>query len=394
VITRPIKTMSRPVATEPSVSRLRAAGCVALLAALSACATRQPPQYSAVQEARQYEARAIQHNYVPPGPPGDPWGPYIAEAAAKYDVPDHWIREVMRAESSGQVYETSEPGAMGLMQVMPQTYDELRQRYALGDDPYDPHDNVMAGAAYMRELYDLYGSPGFLAAYNAGPGRFDDYLSRNRPLPDETRHYVAKIAPNLLGTFPQRLSPASEVAMNQIPMDIPPGPRYPRQRAAPVEVADNRSGRYGTLYHAWTPATAQLVEPPRPVVPLPLPPPVPFQYAANSQPARHGGFHVIPQAVAETVPLRHGGPLTGAWAIQVGAFVNEGEAHSAAEAARGQAHEMLAGATPTVGPVKQPKGTLYRARLTGLSREAAIQACEKLSRGRGACIVISPDARS
>ena len=91
----------------------------------------------------------------------------------------------MTVELGGQQYQngqliTSQVGAMGLMQVMPQTYDELRERYPLGDDPFDPHNNIFAGAAYMREMYDMYGSPGFLAAYNAGPHRLDDYLSNQR----------------------------------------------------------------------------------------------------------------------------------------------------------------------------------------------------------------------
>ena len=59
------------------------------------------------------------------------------------------------------------------MQIMPQTWAELRARYGLGTDPYDPHDNILAGAAYIRELHDRYGAPGFLAAYNAGPGRYE-----------------------------------------------------------------------------------------------------------------------------------------------------------------------------------------------------------------------------
>ena len=105
----------------------------------------------------------------------------------------------MRVELSGKVLDTSPVGAMGLMQVMPETYDELRARYDLGDDPYDPHDNILAGTAYLREMYDIYGSPGFLAAYNAGPRRLDDYLTRNKPLPDETRNYVRKIGPYIAG---------------------------------------------------------------------------------------------------------------------------------------------------------------------------------------------------
>jgi soluble lytic murein transglycosylase-like protein len=105
----------------------------------------------------------------PPGPPGDPWGPWIRDASRRFDVPDLWIREVMRQESGGRPGATSRVGAMGLMQVMPGTYRELAQRYNLGPDPYHPYDNLQAGAAYLREMYQLYGNPAFLAAYNAGP---------------------------------------------------------------------------------------------------------------------------------------------------------------------------------------------------------------------------------
>ena len=121
----------------------------------------------------------------------DQWEPLIAEASRRFGVPESWIRAVMRAESGGQTMLdgrpiTSRAGAMGLMQVMPETYDEMRRRHRLGADPYDPHDNILAGAAYLREMYDRYGYPGFLAAYNAGPERYDDYLMRGRALPQET----------------------------------------------------------------------------------------------------------------------------------------------------------------------------------------------------------------
>ncbi len=104
----------------------------------------------------------------------------------------------MRQESGGQEDVISWAGAMGLMQVMPDTYEGLRDRYALGEDPFDPHNNILAGTAYLREMYDRFGSPGFLAAYNAGPQRLDAYLSSGRALPSETVNYVASIAP-LLG---------------------------------------------------------------------------------------------------------------------------------------------------------------------------------------------------
>jgi hypothetical protein len=371
---------------------LRIGASLATLAVLAGCGSHRSPQLSNYHEAQQYAARAKQ-NYTAPGPAGDPWGPYIVEAAAKYDVPEQWIRAVMHQESGGRLYENGEPitsdaGAMGLMQVMPQTYDELRQRYALGDDPFDPHDNIMAGTAYIREMYDVYGAPGFLAAYNAGPGRLDDYLTHNKPLPDETRHYVASIGPNIAGVYPQHPSESQQYAMNQLPINIPAGPRYPRNNrgGAPVALANAGPSRNG--WQRGDVQTASLPEPPPQA-----PPPPPIQMASANVAARTGqGFHLVSRAVADTIPVRIGGPTTGNWAIQVGAFGNQNQARAATEAARGQARVMLASAHEVIGTVRQAKATLYRARLTGLSRDAAIQACEKLSKKN--CIVVSPDAQS
>jgi len=140
--------------------------------------------------------------YPPPGPAEDPWGPYIHEASTRYRVPERWVRAVMRQESGGEQQATSPVGAMGLMQVMPMTYEELRVRHRLGDDPYDPHNNILAGTAYIREMYDRYGAPGFLAAYNAGPDRVDSYLAGRAVLPDETVNYLAAITPNLGNDVP------------------------------------------------------------------------------------------------------------------------------------------------------------------------------------------------
>jgi hypothetical protein len=125
------------------------------------------------------------------------WASYIAEGSQRFGVPGHWIRAVMQQESNGDKTVLSPKGAMGLMQIMPETYAELRLRYHLGDDPYTPHNNILAGAAYLRELHDRFGTAGFLAAYNAGPGRYEDYVIRGRPLPDETQNYVAALAPIL-----------------------------------------------------------------------------------------------------------------------------------------------------------------------------------------------------
>ncbi|BCM21067.1 lytic transglycosylase domain-containing protein [Mesorhizobium sp. J8] len=124
----------------------------------------------------------------------DPYAAHIVEASRRFRLPQLWIRAVMHLESARDPRAVSRKGAMGLMQIMPETWAELRLRHQLGRDPYDPHDNILAGAAYLRELYDRYGSPGFLAAYNAGPGRYEASL-RGRPLPAETRAYVAKLRP-------------------------------------------------------------------------------------------------------------------------------------------------------------------------------------------------------
>jgi len=119
----------------------------------------------------------------------------IEEASRRFAVPARWIAEVMHVESGAAAGVVSPKGAIGLMQVMPSTYATLAARYGLGVDPWNPRDNVLAGAAYLREMYDRYGTTGMLAPYNAGPGRWEDYLSGRRPLPDETLRYIARLGP-------------------------------------------------------------------------------------------------------------------------------------------------------------------------------------------------------
>lgn len=127
-----------------------------------------------------------------------PWRVHVSDAAARFGLPEEWVLRVIAAESGGRTELggkpiTSHAGAMGLMQVMPATWASLRTRYRLGPDPHDPRDNIVAGTAYLREMYDRFGYPGLFAAYNAGPGRYGEHLARGRPLPRETRDYVAKI---------------------------------------------------------------------------------------------------------------------------------------------------------------------------------------------------------
>ena len=130
--------------------------------------------------------------------PTDGWSPHIAEASSRFGVPREWIRRVIRAESGGRTKLgdkpiTSPAGAMGLMQLMPGTWHEMRTSLHLGSDPHDPRDNILAGTAYLRAMYDRFGHPGLFGAYNAGPARYAEHLAWGRPLPGETRAYLAMV---------------------------------------------------------------------------------------------------------------------------------------------------------------------------------------------------------
>jgi len=126
------------------------------------------------------------------------WRPFVAEASLRFGLPITWIERVMQAESGGRTMLNGRPivsraGAMGLMQLMPGTWNELRAALRLGSDPFDPRDNIFAGTAYLRRMYDRYGYPGMFAAYNAGPGRYAAYLAGRQALPGETRAYLAAV---------------------------------------------------------------------------------------------------------------------------------------------------------------------------------------------------------
>ncbi|ATW05293.1 lytic transglycosylase domain-containing protein [Sphingorhabdus sp. YGSMI21] len=131
---------------------------------------------------------------------------HVTEASQRFGIPEHWIYAVMHTESRGRVSALSPAGAMGLMQIMPATWRGLQARYRLGKNAYDPRDNIHAGTAYLREMYDQFGAPGFLAAYNAGPGRYLDYVRKGRVLPLETRRYVATIMPMIAGGTTNQLA--------------------------------------------------------------------------------------------------------------------------------------------------------------------------------------------
>lgn len=127
-----------------------------------------------------------------------PYAPHVAEASQRFGIPELWIWAVMRAESRGNSRAVSPAGAMGLMQIMPGTWAMLTERHRLGSDPFDVRANILGGTAYLRAMWDRYGDVRLmLAAYNAGPGRADDYANGRRRLPAETVSYVAQISPSL-----------------------------------------------------------------------------------------------------------------------------------------------------------------------------------------------------
>jgi soluble lytic murein transglycosylase-like protein len=128
--------------------------------------------------------------YPAPGPANDPWGPYIEEAAARFDVSPALIRAVIQRESRGEVRAVSREGARGLMQLMPRTYEAMRAEYGLGSDPFNPRDNILAGTAYLHDLAQRVGPSHVLAAYNAGPEAWLAHERRGKPLPAETVAYV------------------------------------------------------------------------------------------------------------------------------------------------------------------------------------------------------------
>ncbi|MEL7277817.1 MAG: lytic transglycosylase domain-containing protein [Pseudomonadota bacterium] len=156
---------------------------------------------------------------------------FIIEASQRFRIPERWIRAVMRAESAGNARAISHAGAMGLMQIMPGTWAELRAEHGFGTDPFDRRENILAGTAYLRAMYDRFGAPGFLAAYNAGPGRYAEHLRTGRPLPRETRRYMASLSQELgfSGTAPLQANRTVSAARWQ---DAP--------LFAPVSSADNR----------------------------------------------------------------------------------------------------------------------------------------------------------
>ncbi|OMJ31724.1 lytic transglycosylase [Sphingomonas sp. Sph1(2015)] len=153
------------------------------------------------------------------------WRPHIVEASSRFGVPTAWIERVMQAESGGRTMLDGRPirssaGAMGLMQLMPGTWADMRARLGLGGNPDDPRDNILAGTLYLRLMYDRFGYPGLFAAYNAGPRRYADYLAGHARLPAETAAYLARVAPPPSGRAAVPMRAAASPSLFAVRRDV------------------------------------------------------------------------------------------------------------------------------------------------------------------------------
>ncbi|MBB4287251.1 lytic transglycosylase domain-containing protein [Roseospira goensis] len=151
------------------------------------------------------------------------WRSHVAETERRFGVPAAWIEAVLIAESAGNPAAVSPKGAMGLMQIMPATWVELRAEHGLGDDPFAPRDNILAGAAYLRAMHDRFGFPGLFAAYNAGPTRYQAHLMTGDPLPAETRVFVARVT-QILGETASPHVPNGRPNTSPSIAETPPSP--------------------------------------------------------------------------------------------------------------------------------------------------------------------------
>jgi soluble lytic murein transglycosylase-like protein len=157
------------------------------------------------------------------------WRAFVIEASGRFGIPSAWIERVMRTESAGRTTLNDKPirsrvGAMGLMQLMPKTWGDMRVQHGLGLDPDDPRDNILAGTAYLRAMYDRFGYPGLFGAYNAGPKRYADHLTTGAALPAETIAYFSSVSDLSGQTAPASILPA-------------PAPLFAVRRPPPVDEA-------------------------------------------------------------------------------------------------------------------------------------------------------------
>ncbi|MDI2091554.1 lytic transglycosylase domain-containing protein [Commensalibacter oyaizuii] len=316
----------------------------------------------------------------PPGPEQDPWGPYINQSSQRFNVPDQWIRAVMMQESRGYQYYNKRPitsphGAKGLMQLKTPTYNDMAKRYNLGKDPYDPRDNIMAGTAYIRILYNKFGAPGFVAAYHGGPGTLNAHLTRGKSLPSETKKYLAAVAPKLGNDVPmsgpfasyagpyRRKNTAKPLSLEAY---YTPKPYYPTTMVAqsnPVSLPKNKRSKSKSTSKKDILVASSVVTP-------------------TYEVSKHSDANIVQVAYAPPSSSK------GNWGIQVGAFSSPSLAQQATFRAKRNAAGTLSIANSSVEMVNKNGNKLYRARLTGINYITASEACSKLKQKGMNCVTI------
>ncbi|GCD76109.1 murein transglycosylase [Acetobacter pasteurianus NBRC 3299] len=325
-------------------------------------------------------------SYNPPGPAVDKWGPYIQEASTRFSIPQAWIRAVMQQESGGHQYmhghlTRSVHGAVGLMQIKPDTYRELAKRYQLGSDPYNPHDNIMAGSGYIRQLYDRFGSPDFLAAYSCGPQCMENHRTHHTVLPSYAKAYLASVTPHLNDPVPSAITPASTIAI----ADTPAPTITPAVAVAPAQqVASIASPGIA-------PPITDDIEPPAPSASDTSA--IPVSSSADTQPITN-----TPPAyqAANTVPVS--GPAmiwqqntpSGGAIIQIGAFSSQERAQHAIQIAH-QSTPALARAEDRIDRIalKSSGQSVWRSRLAGLPSAQTDTICMSLKQQGLNCVAVT-----
>jgi hypothetical protein len=174
-------------------------GCLAVLA-LTLCGVAASAQSPATPSADQNKSAPAQPQPPPPTPANQPSTPgtlptaddicrALEQDAAENNLPVEFFARVIWQESRFNAQAVSRKGAQGIAQFMPQTADWRGLA-----DPFDPIEALKNSASYLHDLKEKFGNLGLAAAaYNAGPGRVSAFVTYHRPLPDETRNYVAII---------------------------------------------------------------------------------------------------------------------------------------------------------------------------------------------------------
>jgi cell division protein FtsN len=232
-------------------------------------------------------------------------------------------------------------------------------------------------------MYDLFGAPGFLGAYNCGPGCYADYVAGKRRLPGETRNYIAAISPSLRGNDPGRTA----VAAIQVPVQVVSVP----VTVTPVAVAPITPppGRDMSVVSVAIPAPVLDASPvPAAGITIAQIPDQAAVAATSAQPHPVGERKPI-SAAKSSAPPNQPVAATGTWGVQVGAFRSPEDSRKAVDNTRRRASDLLAGTRMQIAPISAGEETLYRAQIIGIAEAEATEVCKRLTSAGQPCIRVS-----